>query len=130
MTKTFHILTAILAVALCASCASTGTGATKPGYVKVLSSGAILVNGKSVTVDSVGPALRNNGFGPRSQINVHVPDDVSALIMKSVTISLTKSGFRRVLFIKPQRASADVGTPFMSGGQGTDRPTNVTQPLR
>jgi len=102
-----YIIIAVCALMM-ASCASTGASSSKAGYVQVLSSGIIRVNGRVVPVDEVGSTLRSKGFGPRSPINVHVPEDVSERVLTMVTVSLTRSGFTRVLFIKPQQATSDV----------------------
>ncbi len=98
------LLCALMAV----SCASTGPGGGRTGYVEVLSSGAIRVNGRPVAVNQVGPTLRAKGFSTRSPINVRVPEDVSQRVLKMVTVSLTNSGFTRVVFIKPKQTSSDV----------------------
>lgn len=99
----------LLCAALLTSCATSGSQGTRAAYVQVFPSGSITVNGKSVSVDQVGPVLRSKGYGQRSPINVHVPEDVSEKIMSMVTVSLTRSGFTRVLFIKPKQSSSDIG---------------------
>ena len=105
-----RITLVVFCALLMASCASTGKTGTKAGYVQVFSSGVIRVNGKRVAVDQVGPTLRAKGFGPRSPINIHITEDVSPRIMQMVTVSLTGSGFTRVMFIKPQQTSSDIKT--------------------
>jgi hypothetical protein len=99
----------LLCAAFMTSCATPGSQGTNAAYVHVSPSGNIDIDGKSVPVDQIGPALKDEGFGQRSPINVYVPEEVSQKIMSMITMSLTRSGFTRVMFIKPKQASSDIG---------------------
>ncbi len=111
MKTTATLLTAVLTAILCISCASTGSKGSKTAYVQILSSGTIVVNDKPVSVGDVGKTLKRSGYSSSSPVKVHIPKEISDKILKAVTVSLTNSGFRRVLFIKPKQAKVDVSDP-------------------
>lgn len=101
-----RLISLVLAACCCllqASC-MTGSRQGRAAGVQVTSSGIIRLEGRAVPVNEIGAALRKSGYGSGSRVNVEVPDNISPAIMKSITASLSRAGFRRVLFIKPRQA--------------------------
>ena len=80
--------------------------------MQILDPGSIVFDDKPVSVSDVGKTLKRYGYKPTSPVNVHIPKEISDRILKAVTVSLTNSGFRRVLFIKPKEAKSDVVIPI------------------
>jgi len=103
-----NIFIMLLVATTVTSCASSGSKGSRTAYVEVNSAGTIRIDGKPVSIDRIGPTLKRKGFGLKSPVNVHVPNDISPRILKAITISLTNNGLHRVLFVKPKQSVADV----------------------
>lgn len=113
MNKTNLIVMNLAVLSIVLSTALLQTSCLSPGSanstrIEVSESGIIRLEGKPVSSSELADTLRSYGFKPMSTIKIHVPDDVSEMIIKTITVSLSKSGFRRVLFVKPRQATADV----------------------
>jgi len=106
--RTSVLAIVIFAALLQTSCLSARNSGANTRQVEVAGSGIIRFRGEPVSVTELGSELRSAGYKSMSTIKIHVPNDVSEMTIKTITMSLSKSGFRRVLFVKPQHATADV----------------------
>ena len=106
-----NIFIILLVATTVTSCASSGSKGSRTAYLEVNSAGTIRIGGKPVSIDRIGRTLKRKGFGLKSPVKVYVPSSISPHILKTITISLTNSGFHRVLFIKPKQSAANVVEP-------------------
>ena len=83
-----------------------GTSATMS--VTLVSAEVVRVRGKDIAVAALPKRLKSLGAGSNTPIAVSVPADAPKGELSELTRSLSKAGFRRVLFVKPQHATAVV----------------------
>jgi hypothetical protein len=109
MSRKLPAIAAVLLAAAGFALVSAGCGTPGGGIpectVRLGQDGCLYANEKPVKLADLGRTLKSAGAGPATMIRVSVPEGRTD-ILSSLTRQLTASGFRRVVFTLPQKASA------------------------
>ncbi len=103
------MLTALLLLVIpltgCASPLSDSSQAT----VRLSKEGRIFVGDTYTGLRKMVKQLKADGVSKRTKITIEIPDNTSPKAMKSIAKTLSKGGYKRILFIKPRKVSAETG---------------------
>jgi biopolymer transport protein ExbD len=72
--------------------------------------GNVVVNGQSVEPTKVPSVLKTMGANAGTSIRVSIPESTTRTAMAKLTGSLSSAGFRKILFVKPQKTEAVADT--------------------
>lgn len=86
-----------------AGCASTGSARTGTVDVALVSAGEVIVDGERLPVDRLPRKLKRMGARSATPIRIEIPEQMPMRVVSSVTTSLARAGFRRVLFRRPRQ---------------------------
>ena len=105
----FVIVAAILPSLGCATAGRNSGSAT----VTLSNDGRIHVGTKYTGLRKLVAQLKANGIKPATRIMIEVPQDTSSNAIAAITRELSNNGYRRLVFSKPRRATAEKGSdPF------------------
>lgn len=97
-----------LCLALIAGCTSTSSQqkGVKSVDVTMTLRGSVLIDGNIVPLRRLPNALKSRGATSRTAIRIVVPDNVSEEAVRNISETLVSSGYPRMIFSKPLKASA------------------------
>jgi len=101
-------LTAAVVVVLLTSGCLTPSGGVPECTVRLDPDGCLYADGRPVKLGRLGATLESAGAGPSTMIRVSLPAGRTDAL-RAITRELSASGFRRVVFTLPTRASASLG---------------------
>lgn len=105
MRQAFWVLAA--AACLCVTgCASFSGPAPSTITMRVTPDGVLLLDDTPVLMAKLPHELKSRGANSQTSIHVAVPEQPSSQQLRQITETLATSGFPRVIFTKPQKASA------------------------
>ena len=84
----------------------------RPETVRISQDGRIYVGDRETRLNQLARRLRREGYENTSTIYVSIPDETPRSVLVAVGRELASQGFRRVIFTKPPRATAETeGAP-------------------
>ncbi|MBM4149286.1 MAG: hypothetical protein FJ224_09600 [Lentisphaerae bacterium] len=91
----------------CAGCGCSTPGGVERCEVALYGSGGMTVGGRQVKSGGLARALRGEGAGPQTVIEIQIPEGPVPPAASQVISELKRGGFRRVVLVRPRRASAE-----------------------
>ena len=107
-TNAFRCLALCLTLLCCAGCATTPAGGRSAIVVEIHQDGTGSVGGKRVEWNALPKEMRKQGAGPATGVRVEVPATLSTRQLTDVSRLLASSGFGKVVFSTPRKASTEV----------------------
>lgn len=100
-------VTAVAAVSLTPGCRLSGQAGRRASVEVVLvDSRTVTVADRTVPLRGASKAVRAAGAGPDTDIRVSIGPQTDPRVMSAVASELAGAGFRRVMFLRPPKASA------------------------
>lgn len=90
-------------------CASAQVLSPADAHVRLSGNGRLYVGKVETPVKKLAAQLKKNGIGPRMQITVEIPPNTPPQALTVISRELASSGYRRILFCKPRKATAEKG---------------------
>jgi biopolymer transport protein ExbD len=90
-------------------CASAQVLKPAGAHVRVTSTGGIYVGKDATSLKKLAKQLKKNGIKPGTQIIIEIPTKTPPRALTAITQELANNGYRRILFSKPRKATAEKG---------------------
>lgn len=106
------LLKCLIALALMVSfsgCASAQVLKPADAHVRLSTNGRLYVGKIETPVKKLAAQLKKDGIGPKTQITIEIPPNTPPQALTVITRELASSGYRRILFSKPRKATAVKG---------------------
>lgn len=107
-----HILTGSILLALSISftgCASAQVLKPAAAHVRLSGDGRLYVGNAETPVKKLAARLKKDGIEPKAQVTIEIPPDTPAETLTAISRELAGNGYRRILFSKPRKATAEKG---------------------
>lgn len=90
-------------------CASAQVLKPADAHVRLSGNGKLYVGKVETPVKKLATQLKKDGIGPRTQIIIEIPPNTPPQALTVISRELASSGYRRILFSKPRKATAEKG---------------------
>ena len=111
-----RLLTAVLALGALLALPEVVRANTDPGNLTIMQrnvaiqiapDGTLYVRDRETPLNRLATQLRRAGYEPHHTIHVSIPDETPRRVLVAVSRELASRGYRRILFVKPPRATAE-----------------------
>lgn len=85
----------------------------RPEAVRISEQGIIYIGDRETPLRQLARQLRRAGYVQTDAIHVSIPDNTPQNIMMAVSRELASKGFRRIIFTKPPKATAEAEAPTL-----------------
>jgi biopolymer transport protein ExbD len=107
-----HVLTGSILLALTISfsgCASAQVLKPADAQVRLSENGRLYVGDTETPVKKLAAQLKKDDIDPKTQITIEIPTNATPQTLTAISSELASSGYRRILFSKPRKATAEKG---------------------
>ncbi len=107
-----HVLTGSIILALTISfsgCASAQLLKPAEAHVRLSENGRLYVGDTETPVKKLATQLKKDGIDLKAQVTIEIPPNTPAAALTVISRELASSGYRRILFSKPRKATAEKG---------------------
>jgi hypothetical protein len=108
MARGFSVVAALLLCSITVTGCRLYGGANGRSFIEVtlVDARTLEVEGRILPLKQAAKALRSAGASPETDIQVAIGKQTDPRVMASVTRALAPYGFRRIVFTRPQQATA------------------------
>jgi biopolymer transport protein ExbD len=79
----------------------------KPAAVRISEQGIIYIGDRETPLRQLSRQLRRAGYEQTDAIHISIPEQTPQDVMTAVSRELASKGFRRIIFTKPPKATAE-----------------------
>ncbi len=103
-----RLIVLVLMVSL-GGCASAQVLNPADAHVRLSTNGRLYIGQVETPVKQLAAQLKKEGIGPKTQITIEIPPNTPPQALTVISRELASSGYRRILFSKPRKATAEKG---------------------